>query len=59
MVISLIIRVKLVGFEADTGVILLHNGDLVKIPRGLLPYDARPGDIIKIRVDKGATLKAL
>lgn len=53
----MVLRVKLVGFEDDSGIIQLNNGNTIKTPRSLLPYDAKVGDIIKIRVDKGATLK--
>ena len=53
----MIIRALLVKYEGELGVMQLKNGAKVKMPRSLLPSEAKEGDIIKIRIDKNATSK--
>lgn len=44
-------------FEGDFALVELENMEIIKIPRKLVPENAKEGDILEIRIDQEATKK--
>lgn len=42
-------------FEEEFAIVELENGDMVEIPRAILPIEAKEGDILSITIEKDET----
>lgn len=42
-------------FEEEFAIVELENGEIIEIPRSILPMEAKEGDIVSIAVEKTET----
>lgn len=42
-------------FEEEFAIVELENGEIIEIPRIILPYEAKEGDIVSTYIEKSET----